>query len=155
MDGNEKTGPDRKKRDWVDATSRLLIPILIFVAGAVLTYQKDRGDQASKDFQLESEVLKQVTSKDLDEQNIGLIRLRILQQRKSKIASEIQQVVDDQNRIKSLSSKNAHDILVQDIAADTKQNQTAPTAQSNKQAPKVYIQIANENQRADANQLAD
>ena len=154
MDSDRQSG-NQKKRDWVDTSSKLLIPILIFAAGAVLSYQKDRSDEANKEFQLESEVLKQATSKDLDEQNIGLIRLRILQQHKSKIATEIQQVVDDQNKIKLLSSKNAHDILVQNIVDAATQGQSMAPSESNAKVPKVYIQIADNNQRPDATRLAD
>jgi hypothetical protein len=155
MESNDKPSTDQRKRDWVDTSSKLLIPILIFAAGAVLSYQKDRSDQANKDFQLESEVLKQATSKDLDEQKIGLIRLRILQKRRSQVATEIQEVVDDRDKIKDLSSKNARDILVQNVVAAATQGQTTVPPPNSTQVPKVYIQIASESQRPDASRLAD
>src|SRR5215472_8896265 len=155
MDDNEKPSSDKNKRDWVETCSKLLIPIVIFAAGALLTLEKNWSDQANIDFQLESDVLKQATSKDLDEQNIGLMRLKMLKDRGSKIASDLKDLVEQQNRARKLSGKNVRDELVQNIVCGLAPNETGDVQPNNNQISRVYIQIAKEDQRTDADKLAN
>jgi hypothetical protein len=53
---------EKPARDWVDTVSKLLIPIMIFAASALFSYQKNKSDADNQQFQRESEVLKLAAS---------------------------------------------------------------------------------------------
>ncbi len=141
---------DDKSRDWVDTVSKLLIPIVIFAAGALFTYQKDRSDEANQQFQRENEVLKLAASSNDSERRLGLKTIEILQ-KQGKFSKEMLPVVEaiSEGRPSDSATQKAQSIL-----AAAKQNSSgSPTPASANQSPTIYIEIADEQQRVDASEL--
>jgi hypothetical protein len=141
---------DEKHRDWVDISSKLLIPIVIFAASAWFSYKKDNSDAANQQFQRESEILKLAASSNNSERALGLKTIEILQ-KQGKFSEEMLPVVQaiSQGPPSFSSTQQAENIL--QIA---KQDPTAPPAAVTKnQLPTIYIEIARDDQRPDAGEL--
>jgi hypothetical protein len=144
-----------KDRDWVDTISKLLIPIMIFGVGLYFSYQKDKSDRANQQFERESGILKLAASSNEAEKSLGLKIIEILQ-KKGKLSDDMRQVVDaiSKGRPSDASTQAALNILAtaskQDAATATQTGTPAKT-----QPPTVYLQIAREDQRAEAGELRD
>src|SRR5450755_2916879 len=70
---------DEKGRDWIDAVAKLLVPVVIFAASALFSYQKNKSDEANQQFQRENEILKLAASSNEAERTLGLKTVEILQ----------------------------------------------------------------------------
>jgi cell division septation protein DedD len=144
--------PDEKRRDWVDTVSKLLIPILIFAASAWFSIQKNNSDAANQQFQRENEILKLAASSNDAERTLGLKTIEILKEQ-GKFSKEMEPVVKaiSQGRPSDPATQRAQNILEPAKPGPSSDSQPTPTARD--QNPKVYIQIAEEEQRADAAEL--
>lgn len=143
---------ERTGRDWVDTVSKLLIPIVIFAASALFSYQKDKSDAANQQFQRESEVLKLAASSNETERRLGLKTIEILQQQ-GKFSVEMLPVVQaiSQGRPSDSSTQRAQTILEAAKQDPAVGSQIASTSKD--QLPTVYLQITDDSQRSDANDL--
>ncbi len=147
--------PDGKDRDWVDTISKLLIPVMIFGVGLYFTYQKDKSDRANQQFERESGILKLAASSNDAERALGLKIIEILQE-KGKLSDVMRPVVDaiSKGRPSDPSTQAARNIL----ATASRQNPaTEPhiASPAKNQTPTVYLQIAREDQRAEARELQE
>jgi hypothetical protein len=146
---------DEKRRDWVDTISKFLIPIVIFGVGLHFTRQKDKSDQASRKFEQDSAILKLAASANEKEQVIGLKMIEVLRQ-KGEFSEELRPVVDElsKGRPSDRSTQEARNILAAQAATEVKRLPDKPvSATSKNQSPLVYLQIAREDQRAEASDL--
>jgi hypothetical protein len=145
--------PDEKKtRDWVDTVSKLLIPIVLFAASGLFSYQKNKSDAANQQFQRESEVLKLAASSNEAERRLGLKTIEILQQQ-GKFSEEMLPVVQaiSQGRPSDSSTQRAQTILEVAKQDPFLGSQIASTTKD--QLPTIYLQITDDAQRADVNDL--
>jgi hypothetical protein len=153
MLGSEVFMSEDRHRDWVDTTSRLLIPVVIFIAGFVFSYQKDKNDRANQQFERESGILRLVASSNEKEKDLGLRIVEVLQ-KQGKFSPDLLPVVQviSQGRPGDTSTQAAQGILATAAKQDSaigKQLASTPVTRS----PTVYIQIAREDQRAEAGDL--
>ena len=138
------------KRDWVDTSSKLFIPIAIFGVGLMFSIQKDRNDRANQQFDRESNILKLAASSNQTERVLGLKIIEI-EQKQGKFSSELLPVVQaiSLGRPTDASTQAAQNILV--IAA--KQNPEIEKQMSATEAPqrsRIFLQITTEEQKPDA-----
>lgn len=141
---------DENGRDWVDTVSKLLIPIVIFAAGAWFSYQKDKSDAANQQFQRENEVLRLAASSNEAERTLGLKTIEILQN-EGKFSKEMLPVV------RALSEGRPTDPATQKaqtIVARQDQSSGNPTALGQvNQTPNTFLQITRDDQKPDAAEL--
>jgi hypothetical protein len=147
---------DEKKRDWIDIVAKLLVPVALFAVGSYFTIKKNEADIASQQFQRESEILKLTASSNETEKAIGLKMIQLLQERGEKIPDALRPVVSvtAEGRPSDPSTQKARNIQ----AVEAKQDQpsdthSAPPAKN--QATIIYLQIAREDQRAEATELQE
>jgi hypothetical protein len=142
-----------KHRDWVDTVSKLLIPVVIFVAGFVFSYQKDRADRANQQFERESGILKLAASSNEEERLLGL-KIVEIQLRQGKFSQEMVPVVQaiSQGRPSDASTQAAQSILATAAKEDVGTGKQILPASRN-QTPTVYLQIAKDEQRSLAGDL--
>ena len=143
---------DDKHRDWVDTVSKLLIPIFIFGAGFIFSVQKDKNDRASQQFERDSGILRLTASSNEAERSLGLKIIKV-QVERGKFSEDLVPVVTaiSQGRPSDASTQAAQDILATAAKDPAIGKQVAPTAVD--QTPSVYLQIARDEQRADAGDL--
>jgi hypothetical protein len=143
---------EKQKRDWVDTVSKLLIPIVIFAASALFSYQRDKSDAANQQFQRESEVLKLAASSNEAERRLGLKTIEILQQQ-GKFSKEMLPVVQaiSQGRPSDSSTQRAQTIL--EVARQDPSIGQQIASSTKNQLPTIYIQITKDEQRSDVNEL--
>jgi len=141
---------DEKGRDWVDTVSKLLIPIVIFAAGAWFSYQKDKSDAAGQQFQRESEILKLAASSNEAERTLGLKTIEILQN-ENKFSKEMEPVVKamSEGRPSDPATQKAQTIIAKQDQSSG--NPTAPVRVN--QTPNTFLQISRDDQRPDAAEL--
>lgn len=144
--------PD-EKRDWVDTVSKLLLPVVIFAATAWFSHLRDKSDEANQQFERESAVLKLAASSNDAERRLGLKTIEILQSQ-GRFSKEMLPVVQaiSQGRPSDSATQSAQSILQvakQDPALSAQIANTAPK----NQLPTIYIQITDDQQRADAAEL--
>ena len=141
---------DEKHRDWVDTVSKLLVPVVIFVASAWFSYQKNKSDEANQQFQRESEVLKLAASSNDAERKLGLKTIEILQNQ-GKFSKEMLPVVQaiSEGRPSDPATQKAQNIVAkQDQASGIQSAVVTPS-----QTPTIFTQITREDQRPDATEL--
>jgi len=138
---------DEKGRDWVDTVSKLLVPIVIFAAGAWFSYQKDKSDAASQQFQRESEVLKLAASSNEAERTLGLKTIEILQN-EGRFSKEMEPVVKamSEGRPTDPATQKAQTIIA-------KQDQSSGNPTVPNKTPNTFLQISRDDQRPDAAEL--
>src|SRR5690242_15636069 len=143
-----------KHRDWVDTVSKLLIPVVIFVAGFVFSYQKDRNDRTNQQFERDSGILKLTASSNEAERALGLKIIEI-ELRQHKFSQEMLPVVEaiSQGRPSDESTRAAQSILATAKQDPLIGKQVLPTPGN--RTPTVYIQIAKNEQRFLAGDLRD
>ncbi|HMJ25420.1 MAG TPA: hypothetical protein VK475_06310 [Pyrinomonadaceae bacterium] len=146
---------DDKKRDWVDTVAKLLIPLVIFGATFMFSYQKDKSDRANQQFERESGILKLVASSNDSERKLGVTIIDV-QSRAGKLSPEALDVVRAlvQGRPTDASTQTAQTILVRETERNPELGkQIQPTPANH--VGSVYIQIARDDQRAQASALRD
>jgi hypothetical protein len=143
---------NEKHRDWVDTVSKLLIPVVIFVAGFVFSYQKDRNDRANQRFERESGILKLAASSNEAERVLGLKIIEI-QSKRGEFSQEMLPVVQaiSQGRPSDASTKAAQSILATAKQDPVIEQQILATTRN--QSPTVYLQITKGEQRSLAGDL--
>jgi len=145
---------DAKRTDWIDALSKLLIPIALFAVGSYFTIKKNEADIANQQFQRESEILKLTASSNETDKAIGLRMIQLLQEKGERIPDILRPVVSvvADGRPSDPSAQKAR--LIQ--ATETKQSQptaTSTTSPSSSLQSTIYLQIAREEQRSVATEL--
>ncbi len=143
---------DEKPRDWVDTVSKLLIPVVIFVAGFVFSYQKDRNDRDNQRFERDSGILKLAASSNEAERALGLKIIEI-ESKQGKFSEEMLPVVQaiSQGRPSDASTKTAQGILATAKQDPVIEQQIRAT--TGNQSPTVYLQITKSEQRSLAGDL--
>jgi hypothetical protein len=144
---------DQKDRDWVDISSKLLLPVVIFAVGLYFTHKKDVSDEKNLQFEHQNEILKLASSSNPTEQLVGLKMIEVLQQQGS-FPEYLNPVLDQiaAGRPSDPSTQKARSIL----AAEPQQKpavQTQVPVTPKAQHPVVYLQIAREDQRAAASEI--
>lgn len=144
---------EEKKRDWVDAIAKLLIPVVIFALGQQYACHKDASDQEQRQFDRDAALLKSLASKDETERVLTLQFVNYLHQTR-QFPDELWVVVQTTGTgNRSDPSTQTAQLIVQNAAAQD----TALTKQLQQTAQgiptRVYIQIQNEAQRASAEHL--
>jgi hypothetical protein len=140
------------QRDWVDTISKLLIPVVIFGAGLIFSVQKDKNDRANQQFERDSGILKLTASSNEAERTLGLKIIKV-QVERGKFSEDLVPVVTaiSKGRPSDASTQAAQDILATAARDPAIGKQVVPTLAN--QAPSVYLQIARDEQRADAGDL--
>ncbi len=144
---------NEKRRDWVDTVAKLLIPVVIFAAGFLFSYQKDRNDRANQQFERESGILKLAASSNETERALGLKIIEV-EVNQGKFSPEMLPVVQaiSQGRPGDSSTQAAQNILVTAAKQDPSiGKQILPTPEN--RTATVYLQIAREEQRDQATLL--
>jgi len=146
---------DDKKRDWVDTVAKLLIPVVIFGASFLFSYQKDKSDRANQQFERESGILKLAASSNEKERALGLkiIEIQVKEGRFSREMFPVVQVLS-QGRPSDPSTQIAQTILASVATQDAElRTHIQPTPEEH--AGTVYLQIARDDQRAQAGSLRE
>lgn len=146
---------DNKKRDWVDTVAKLLIPVVIFGASFLFSYQKDKSDRANQQFERESGILKLAASSNEKERALGLkiIEIQVKEGRFSQEMFPVVQVLS-QGRPSDPSTQIAQTILASATTQDAElRTHIQPTPENH--AGTVYLQIARDDQRGQAGSLRE
>lgn len=146
---------DDKKRDWVDTTAKLLIPVVICGATALISLQKYKSDLANQQFERESGMLKLAASASQSERDLGLKMIRI-QVDAGKWSKEMLPVVQAISEGKpSDSSTQAAQTILASAAKQDKELSKQIQPVSATQTATVYLQISRGDQRAQAESLRE
>jgi len=149
---------DDKRRDWVDTASKLLIPIVIFGVGLMFSIQKNSSDKATQEHERDTNYLKLLASQNEQERTFALSLIKTLQD-KHQFPSDLLPPL--QALCKGLPSDPGRNeacgiVEVQEKEAQAQKQavEPAPKAETSSKANgTVFIQIANEEQRALAGEL--
>lgn len=140
---------DDRFHGTIDTVSKLLIPIVIFVVGSIFSFLNYRNAQ----FDRETGILRLAASSNEKERDIGMKIIENLQ-KQGKFSAEMKPVVEaiSQGRPGDPSTQTAQRILDSDKRGSTPVGQQ-PAVPPKSQIPIVYLQIAKEEQRAEAGEL--
>jgi hypothetical protein len=155
---------EKAQRDWIDATAKLLIPVVIAVGGILFTWHKDKTDTARQAADRDAEVARQQLERDTGyvrmlvssnerERTLGLKIIEV-QQQHGKFSQDLLPVLQaiSQERPSAPSTQKAQAIL-QNAAKQDPAVATRIAPQTSDEPPTVYLQIARDDQRADARSL--
>jgi hypothetical protein len=144
-----------EKRDWIDITSTLALPVVIAVFGSLYTWHKDRADEAQKRWERDSSYVKFLVSTNEQERDLGLLIITDLQNRGqfSEDLSPVVTAVAARLRPSDPSRDTAVKILSNVPGSST--SQASANINAITPARLVYIQIGHENQRERAMALQD
>jgi hypothetical protein len=144
--------PDSKSRDWVDVIAKLLIPVVLALGGYIFTERQAADQRARQQLERDSGYIKLLVSDNDRERDLGLKIIDALQKNGdfSPMLVPVVQAVA-QGRPSDPATRNAQNILAKVQAAQPTVGPAPPS--SPEQRSRVYIQIAREDQRDDAQKL--
>jgi hypothetical protein len=144
---------DDGRRDWVDAAAKLLVPLVIFGVGFQYSCQKDKVDRTRQQFDRDAGYVKALASDNEREREVTLAIVdALIEQKEFTPALRSAVAVLAAGKRDEPSTKIAQRVL--DRAAETSPALNAQIQQTAQALPiRVYIQIANPDQRKGAETL--
>ena len=149
------------KRDWVDLTAKLLLPVVLAIGGTLYTWHKDSQEEKQHQIDRQNEldrqqldrdtgIIKLLASTNAQEKDLGLKIIGVLEKEK-KFSPDLVPIVVAVagGRPSDPSTQVAAGILSNAATQDPGLGVRIAAATQN--APvEVYVQIASESQRSDA-----
>jgi len=147
-----------KSQEWIDTISKLLLPLVIFGAGLLYSSSKDKADRAAQQFDRDTGILKLVVSSNERERLLGL-KVIDIQRANGELSPYLSDAVtavsqgapSDASTVaaKAIVETTRKDAAAQAGPTSPGSQAPAPSAEARKNPP-LFLQIAREDQRAEA-----